>query len=676
MFTNLRQALGKAAEVVYPVLAAYGAFELKRDVEVGLHDGTHAIKRRYEASDDFTALGHYLVTIEEPVDDPRGLSQKLIGEDGYVTAALFSAQVLTTGTVSRTAHLNIVNTPESYIRAESHISLLVCLLSSYYVQTAKEVHASQDLRDYDDGHLKVNIMDMFAPAPTHTDMLADESIAIRPHSMGNTDDELTEPVLALNGVNAKYVDLILWHLNGRQRTTRFAFDLEIPPLAQSASASGATISIRGIKKPTKYSAVDLRGAINQYVTSNRLYSSFEVALALYQQMALTPLPDHAEGYAWLRRKKTLILPRFDTSRGAYKFMMLGESFGVTATMTATFEYWRNHGLACAVQGGMFNALSLWGRYLAEGGYFHPDAGVRNRLGENKITEVPGAAYYAYAAIITGNETYCPVPRSIGVRYDTWSEDLLDSIEVTVLDVAARGYDLLTTHDVDSLLVREVPTPCSAVHVLGRLPQEGMFSCLSDRFVIKATSTPDGWVLPNVSSAWGLAMVTRWFGYDTEMTYKGQTKIANWAPNSSSIAARPFFTKGSDIQTVFVNGIAPRKKVYRQLPYMGAGESSWQIDVAVADCFTVVSHSGKRLATMGAFAPRYGKDEGKFLVNMAVDMSYAEITISVDNRSSTVEAGFRLVMPDQVGIPPDPPVIAALEAEAEPIPVEDPGAVAA
>jgi hypothetical protein len=342
-----------------------------------------------------------------------------------------------------------------------------------------------------------------------------------------------------------------------------------------------------------------------------------------------------------------------------------EPYGISTVMSNTWEYWRNHGLGCAVQGGMFTAISLWGRYLAEGGYYHAQAGVRNRLCDQAISEVPGAAYYAYASLITGKNTYCPVPRSFGVNFSPWDDDLLDQLPVTTLDTEMRGYDLITVADEVLLNVRQVPPPCSAIHVLGKMPSDGAFRSLSDNFQVNLRAAKDGWVIPSMDQAWGFAMATRWFGYNIDMQYRGATKIGNWAPNGSSIAARPFFVDGPDIETVRVSNIVSRPRTFGILPLLAESDVTWTVDVAVGDRVQISRMNGFGIATKGLYVPNVKDGDAGLQVRRADEIVYMPVTLLATPRSSRDEAGFQVIGPDIPAAPPDPVPLVAVAVDEPP-----------
>jgi hypothetical protein len=391
--------------------------------------------------------------------------------------------------------------------------------------------------------------------------------------------------------------------------------------------------------------------LNKYVIANRLYGAFEVALGIYHQTALTPVPDTAEGLIWLKRKKQIILPRFDAMRGLFSVILLEDGYGISANVTHTWKWWRDAGLSSAATAAPYNAISLWGRYFVEGGFYHKDADVY-KLGSFEFAHAPGSAYYAYASLLTGGDVYCAVPPTYGLSYAPWDEDFDYSIPVTVQDLSMTGYDVEVLAGQAHLKIKNIPQPCTATVVLGRCARDGAFSALSEHFTIPIARADDAWVVPNVDKAWGFGMVTRWLGYNTVMRYNGTQRIANWASNASSIAVRPFQVRGRDIKTVEIISVAERQRVFDLLPSMGNVDTEWSVDVDVTDRFSITGMSGHMVAVDGAFHSKLGKDAPIITANVESTM-FMPLIIRAVRPNDPVMAGFQVVYEATGPNPPEP-----------------------
>lgn len=665
MFSNIRALLGAYATVNHAVSAVFGAFRIKREVKVEVTDGVNKGKRKYFSSEKYTALGEVKVDMSSVLHDPRGFNANIIDESGDVHPDLFIAKQRLSGSVPRTTLIDMSADAEGYIRQDSQVSLLVSMLSTLYVLTYKEMKAEKRPEKYDDGHISANLADVIAPAPENNDWRSEEMPDVRVWDQTVVESPANDNVIWVNRLNAKDVAIVCSHLGGRRRTTQLAFDLDIPLLTESVKLSGST-QTPGSHAPLSTKARDVASALNKYVETNRLYGAFEAALAIYHQLALTPVPDTAEGLAWLKRAKYVTLPGFRAWRGTYRVILADKPYGLSSAVTTTWKWWRDAGLATAVPAAQYNAASLWGRYFVEGKYYHDDADV-SHVGSLAFAENPGAAYYAYAALVTGGDAYCAVPPGFGMSYGDWEEGDALRLAVAVSESAAAGYDLEEDDEGRWLVIKQVPPPCSLIHVIGRMPDKGIFSCLSTHYEVRFDRVHNGWVFPDLRNAWGFGMATRWLGHDCEMTYGGRTKIANWASNESSIAVRPFHVDGPDRETVRLESVCPRGRVFDLLPGMGADRNKWTIDVAVSEMQMLTATDFARHPTQGVFMPPQGRDVN-ILIPPAESLSYAPVTIRMAERGQFEQAGFQIVGTITQHHPPDG--VDAAQAAAGALALED------
>lgn len=660
MFSNFLSLTGGFAKTLVDKRTAYGDFSVQRQVKVEVSSGTSKAKRKFLSKDAYTAIGDIKVITTQPVHDPRGYNAEIIAENGDIGPELFATKLRSHGGLSKDVVQEVHANIDAYIWDDSQISLLVALLSTYYVLVAKENKYTTGDVNYEDGHLSFRFQDELCPKPASDKWWSDEDIDV-----GGWDQVLhTEPdtknILFTTGLSDVSLSVLMYHLAGRRKTTRFSFDLEMEPLARSVMMT--RLPSKRTQDPDDFTSDQIRACLNAYVKLNRLEGAFEAALAIYTQCALRPVPDTAEGMAWLLRGRHLVLPEFRAHRGLYAFMMRDKPFGLSSAVTSTWKLWRDMGLSVAVQGGLFNAVSLWGRYFVEAGYYHDDAEV-DRLGSYEFGTAPSAAYYCYAALVTGHDTYCPLPRNIGMGYDPWLEDGHVEFAVDVLDADLAGYDVITRGRDSILRITQVPQPCSTTHVMGRMPEEGYFSTLSTSFTVELARLEQGWEVKNVSQAWGVGLATRWLGYDTEMEYRGVTRIANWASNDTSMAARPFHVKGPDRRSVTINAITPRARVFANLPNLCDDITKWRVTYEVDDTYTVISRSKDRIATRGTFYPQAAKDTNVFVIDYQ-NLMYTPVTLRVSSRANVRQAGFHVLVPDTSHVPQDP-VRPSTDAGAEP-----------
>lgn len=660
MFSNIKALLGAYATINHAVSAVFGAFRIKREVRVEVTDGVNTGSRKYFASEKYTALGEVHVDMTHALHDPRGFNTHIIDESGDVHPDLFLAKQKNAGGIPRTTLTDMSADIEAYLRPDSQLSLLVGMLSTLYVLTFKESKAKKRLEKYDDGHISAALADVIAPAPINQDWRCENLPGMFTWDQTMIESAAEADVLWVNRLTDDEVAVVCSHLGGRRRTTQLAFDLNIPKLTDQVKLSGCRMAPGG-NAPNGTTARLVQSALNKYVETNRLYGTFEAALAIYHQIALTPVPDTAEGLAWLKRARFVTLPRFSAWRGTYRIILGEKPYGISSAVTTSWKWWREAGLATAVPASQYNAASLWGRYFVEAKYYHSDADI-TRLGSLDFAENPGAAYYAYAALVTGGEAYCAIPPGLGMTYGDWSEGDALRLSVSVTEAAASGYDLEEDDDGTWLVIKNIPPPCSLIHVLGKMPAEGIFSCLASRFEVKFDRIGDGWVFPDLKNAWGFGMATRWLGYDCEMSFEGRTKTANWASNESSIAVRPFHIDGPDRQSVKLNSVTPRGRVFDLIPGMGADLNKWTVTVSSSEMMMLTATDFAKHPTRGVFLPPNEKDVN-VIIPPAEGLVYAPMTIRMTSRGQFVQAGFQIVTQTTPHHPPDTAAEALLLAGA-------------
>jgi hypothetical protein len=281
------------------------------------------------------------------------------------------------------------------------------------------------------------------------------------------------------------------------------------------------------------------------------------------------------------------------------------------------------------------------------------------LGELEFSENPALEYYAYIGIITGADVYAPIPVKYGIQYEPWLDGTVDSVFVDLLEDEDSGYDM---EDVDGgkarIMVKKMPQPCSAINIIGRMPTGSHFSVLSPQYDIKITRLGDGFKVDSVRDAWGVAMVARWLGYDTELEYRGKTKVMSYAANSDSIAMMPFSVKGPDVLDVVVKSFSNRQKVFTPLPALDGKENIWRVSVSVKATYAIESLSRRNKITMrGTFYRPRKEDKGRINRVLAKYVDYVPITIKVESRGDPKQWGFHMVTPVPPGdnLRPEPPM---------------------
>ncbi|CDF39728.1 unnamed protein product [Chondrus crispus] len=559
------------------------------------------------------------------------MNSSFIAESGFVDPELIAPHIRPNAGMQRATRIRIEANAAGHLRDDSQVALLVGLLSQLYVQEFREAGLTESVHAYADGHVGIKVEDIMdipdLAEQWQPDMLMDiegwDPEAVEMSSECN--------VVRCDGLTKKEISLLLTVMGGRAKTTKLAFDLAIPRLCDKVYVNATMNLVSGDPIATDDVTAQLcRATLDRYVDTNRLHAQFEVAFAIFHQCALAPVPDRAEGMAWLKRKRELVLPAFSAFRGHYRTILAGDAYGLSASALLTWRWWRNAGISTAVHGGMYNAASLWGRYFVEAEDFFQDADLE-QVRQHRMSDAPAVAYYRYASMITGHKAYCPVPAGFGMRYLDWKVNDALTLPVSLTGDNLLGYDIETSEDGSLLHVRHIPPPASHIHVLARLPRDGAFKSLSDKFSLTITARQEGWTVPSVMEAWGLGMALGWLGYDAEMSYRGETRIGNWVSNQSQIAAKPFSISGPDVEAVKVLSIEHMRQ-HSLLPGLNEKVSRWNVEVAV-EGFSIRGLSMGTVALIGAF--KATKSNRVDVISSEVgDIVYLPVTYETVHRGIT------------------------------------------
>ncbi|UWL52193.1 fusion protein [Exobasidium gracile totivirus 1-2] len=581
-----------------------------------------------------------------PLCDWRGVNNAVIDDSGNADIDLLLAAARTSSSLPREGALDLAANPTAWLRNDSQLSLLVTLLSLYYVRKYHETDLTkEDIIDpvYADGHVQVKLTEKFTDKPNTTrDGTYDwrkPEINISTWDQTSVQNPPTMPVLYVRGMTIDEVRIIMTALGGKQRTTPLAFDLEIPRLASIVClAWDGQAKTGGWHCDVKVKSNVVLRTLIKYVTQNRMYGTFEAALGIYHQVCLNPVPDTAEGQAWTTRKRDVILPEFDASRGTLATMLRGKPYGTTNSTIATWKWFVSSGLDTAIVAGLYNAVSLWGRYLIEAGYYDGDS-IDKAVGNHSFANSPAAAYYAYASLVTGHQAYTSVPLYYGLEFESWDDELTVKIPVNRMSPDNVGYTIDTEGNMASMNITAVPPPCSPQLVYGMLPTTGRLSPLSSQWSVDIMPSYEGYVVATTVDAWKVAIASRWFGYDMVTDVKGVDHTVNWASNQSQIAQNPIMRRGPDNRTCHIKHFEPRGKVFAQLPLHNSATLTWNVGVERATNIMIVGRHKKTPVRAAGSTPGISGNPTDLAVPSPLVTSYMPIVLEATQRAEFRELGF-------------------------------------
>jgi hypothetical protein len=309
-------------------------------------------------------------------------------------------------------------------------------------------------------------------------------------------------------------------------------------------------------------------ALTKYITVNRLYDQWSVAVQLVSQVAIQFLPDTAEAQVWLGVSKSLALPIFSSIRGRYIIFNEGES--ALLSHRAMNEW--------AFLGSTLERLVLYATALNQA--FQTGAAVRSvrRINERNPKDLDASTQWVQSAD-TSYQAFAsealrhPVPLNGMLGVGTVITDMVDGFwshprRVPVNVPSAPGY-IITSVDGDNYLeVKHVPTPGVPNLLLPIAPYgENTPYGMQAHIHIPDEARQRNSCELDPYAAWQLAWVARICGYDVEIetnvTPTGPQRY--FASNETSWTHPLMVSQYARRQKIYVTDIVPRDNVFIDMP---------------------------------------------------------------------------------------------------------------
>lgn len=368
------------------------------------------------------------------------------------------------------------------------------------------------------------------------------------------------------------VNFVLMMMCKWSRQTNLAIDFDLPNLADrfayrhSANVNEADEWLIGERVDASFpvpSSKTILSAIRKYVNHNRVFNHFETAAQVLAQIMVKPIPNSAEGHAWLLNNPIVNIPKFGSVRGRYPFLLTGEAALVQAT---ALEDW------AAIVGKpeiLFTyALSLsvavnTGLYLRN----IKKTGMGSTIDdsyEDGVFLAPESFIAAAVACATGEDAPLNGMADVYVFYPQF----VDLDTVTLLPARVRepkGYNVVS----EGIKVVGVPLSCSPffVYPLAAFEEANPYS---GAFTVgNATRYVRGMAIYTPFEAWKLAWAARIAGYDTHVIIPGDTTGLDklYADNSDSWTHIPDSFSKAECEFVYIKDLTRRKRHFVDFPNM-------------------------------------------------------------------------------------------------------------
>ncbi|QFS21890.1 coat protein [Taro-associated totivirus L] len=320
-------------------------------------DGHGKQNRPLTSSQAMTPLGLMRATVEGGASSIDGLTKNFVTPEGTVNITSLG-DYLKTSAGLQTAMLSAhVGTMQHWSWADNHVALLVNMLRYTIIRRIQEaaVAPAGKLGIYDDGHVSIDL-DQWWPKEYP------EAAELNDWPGGDSDDNYPTYVrlntsvpnsghsaVDLRNLTQSEARFVLLMLGSWKRTTRYRLDFETERLTdhvlyryeRDVSKLDSWLTGEGQDKkdkPAMMSWNEAWGALRAYVTQNRLFDHFSVALYIISAATYQFYPSTAEGTYWLTMPWQLTMPRFTSIRGRYECLNEGEAALVSHRALSEWGY--------------------------------------------------------------------------------------------------------------------------------------------------------------------------------------------------------------------------------------------------------------------------------------------------------------------------------------------------
>lgn len=564
--------------------------------------------RHLGVSQRFTLVGDPIVTMSESGSYLDGLSKKYLTLEGGLALENVLSDLRTNSgfpaTIVSTHAFNIA----SWRWYDNHVALLLNMLRAYHLKVLDEQgqFSAGSYPHYDDGHIKINLTPTTAAAETSKFRWPfRRSSQMAPEWVHFTESMPTLDVsyLDLRPLSNIEVNFVLMMMCRWDRQTNLSLDFDLPNLADrfayrhSSNVTEADEWIVGERVDASFqppSSSVMLAAIRKYVNHNRVFNHFETAAQVLAQLMVKPLPNNAEGHAWLMHQPTVNIPRFGSVRGRYPFLVTGEAALVQAT---ALEDWS------AIMGkpevlftyAVHMAVSVnTGLYLRRLKKTGMGTTVDDSYEDGVFTS-PESFNAAAVACATGEDAPLNGMSDVYVFYPEFIyDDTITHVPARVRE--SKGYNL----EGEGLVVKGVPLACSPffIYPLAAFDEANPYS---GSFIFgNALRYVRGKAVYTPFEAWKLAWAARIAGYDTHVGIPeddtGLEKL--YADNRDSWTHIPESFSKAEVEYVYVKGLERRNRHFVDLPNMTnpAFTKKIEVNVTVVDMY-IESTPGFRTRTM-------------------------------------------------------------------------------
>nr|ATL63194.1 gag-pol fusion protein [Saccharomyces uvarum virus L-A-10560] len=565
---------------LFSICSDRGTFVAHNRVRTDFKFDNLVFNRVYGVSQKFTLVGNPTVCFNEGSSYLEGIAKKYLTLDGGLAIDNILNELKSTCGIPGNAVTSHAYNITSWRWYDNHVALLMNMLRAYHLQVLTEQgqYSAGEYPMYHDGHVKIKLDVTVSDdsAPNGFKWPGDRTSDSFPEwaQFSESFPSIDVPYIDVRPLTVTEVNFVLMMMSRWHRRTNLAIDYEAPVLADkfayrhAITVQDADEWIEGDRTDDQFkppSSKVMLSALRKYVNHNRLYNQFYTAAQLLSQIMMKPVPNCAEGYAWLMHDALVNIPKFGSIRGRYPFLLAGDAALIQAT---ALEDWSaimakpELIFTYAMQVAVALNTGLYLRRVKKTGF---GTTIDDSYEDGAFLQ-PETFVQAALACCTGQDAPLNGMSDVYVTYpDLLELDALTRVPVTVIEPA--GYNIVD----GALEVTGVPIACSP-YTIFPVAAFDKANPYSGNFVIQpALKYLRKGALYDKLEAWKLAWAMRIAGYDTSFRVYGDvhglTKF--YADNSDSWTHIPEFVTDGDIMEVYVTAIERRARHFVELPRLNS-----------------------------------------------------------------------------------------------------------
>ncbi|QRN76667.1 gag [Torulaspora delbrueckii virus LA] len=589
MFRFINRKTTQANNII-PIQSDQGTFTIYGRNRIDFKYDGLTFSRQLGVSQKFTLLGNPDVHQSESGSYLDGIAKKYLTLEGGLAIENVMSELRSNSGIPASAVSAHAFNIASWRWYDNHVALLINMLRAYHLKVLDErgEFGAGHYPKYDDGHLAITVVPPTGALETdHFRWPFKRGEVLAPEWAHHTEamPTIEVPYIDVRPLTSVEVNFVLMMMCKWSRQTNLAIDFDLPNLTDrfayrhTAKVTEADEWLMNERPDAAFpvlSSKAMLSAIRKYVNHNRVYNHFETAAQILAQLMVKPLPNNAEGHAWLLHDPVVNIPKFGSVRGRYPFLLTGEASLVQATALEdwsaimgkpeiVFTYAVDH--AIAVNTGLYL------RRIKK-------TGMGTRVDdsyEDGVFLSPETFMAAAVACATGEDAPLNGMSDVYVFYPQFVD--LDTVTYIPAQVReAEGYNVTS----EGLKVLGVPLACSPVLLYPMAafddanPYSGSFK------IGKAERYVRGRAVYSPFEAWKLAWAARIAGYDTRVSIPGDnTGLSKlYADNADSWTHIPDSFLNPEAEFIYVTDLERRRRHFIDLPNMTNPSFARSIEVQI------------------------------------------------------------------------------------------------